>query len=260
MTSWWAFPPNTRVVEFDEKWAFVGKKERNCDRANPGDDLLGDCWDHVAFDPEHRLVVSLVIGPRTEEVTHLLVEDFQQRTGGRLMDQMTSDENPAYAAAIGTVYGEEVVPAPTGKRGRPKAAYKELPEGLNYATVHKEREGGHVTRVEARVIYGSAAAGEICTSHVERYNGTDRNQNARKVRKGYTFSKDREVHEAVSAFVVFSYNYCWPVRTLRQGSRRTGYRPRTPALAAGLTDHVWTLREWLTFPGVSKTITIPCGA
>ncbi len=255
--NWWLFPPNTRAVEFDEKWSFVGKKEKNCDRADDADDFLGDQWDHVAFDPEHRLVVSLVVGRRTEELTLLLVEDFHQRTDGRLMDRMTSDENPTYAAAILEVYGEVVVPERTGKPGRPPTPSQAVPEGLNYATVHKEREGGRVTSVTPREVYGSTEAGEICTSHVERYNGTDRNQNGRKVRKTYGFSKDWEVHEAMSTFVAFSYNFCWAVRTLRQGSRRQGYRPRTPALAAGLTDHVWTLREWVTFPAAIRTKTTP---
>lgn len=198
-------------------------------------------------------MVSLVVGRRTEGLTLLLVEDFHRRTGGRLMDRMSSDENPAYAWAILEVYGEEVVPERTGKPGRPKAAYRAVPEGLNYSTVHKEREGSRVTKVEARVIHGSAEGGGACTSHVERYNGTDRNQNGRKVRKAYTFSKDWEVHEAVSAFVAFSYNFCWAVRTLREGSGRKGYRRRTPAMAAELADHVWSLREWLTLPAANRT-------
>jgi hypothetical protein len=60
------------------------------------------------------------------------------------------------------------------------------------------------------------------------------------------------VHEAVSYFTLYSYNFCWPVRTLRQGSRRKGYRQRTPAMAAGLTDHIWTLKEWLSRPAVQR--------
>lgn len=51
-------------------------------------------------------------------------------------------------------------------------------------------------------------------------------------------------------FTMYRYSFCWPVRTLRQGHRETGYTQRTPAMAAGLADHVWTLREWLTFPSV----------
>jgi IS1 family transposase len=95
MTSWWAFPPSTCKVEFDEKWSFVGKKEKNCDRSNPADDFQGDHWDHVAYDPEHRLVLSLICGQRTDAHTKLLVADCAERTGGRLLDLMCSDENPA---------------------------------------------------------------------------------------------------------------------------------------------------------------------
>ena len=60
----------------------------------------GDNWDHVAFDPEHRLVVSVVPGKRSEDHVRLLVDDFKRRTGGRLMNLMTSDEYPAYRQAI----------------------------------------------------------------------------------------------------------------------------------------------------------------
>ena len=99
-TNSWLFPPNTREAPFDEKWSFVGKKEKNCDRHDAEDDDCGDCWDHVAPDPESRLVVSVVIGRRTEDHTRLPVEDFHRRTAGRVMNLMTSDENPAYAKAI----------------------------------------------------------------------------------------------------------------------------------------------------------------
>ena len=54
----WLFPPQTREVQFDEKWSFVGKKEKHCDPDKPADARQGDNWDHVAFDPEHRLVVE----------------------------------------------------------------------------------------------------------------------------------------------------------------------------------------------------------
>ena len=60
MTSWWFFPPHTREGQFDEKWAFVGKKEKHCDPQDPQDAYQGDNWDHVAYDPEHRLVLAVV--------------------------------------------------------------------------------------------------------------------------------------------------------------------------------------------------------
>jgi len=177
------------------------------------------------------------------------------------MSLMTSDENPAYAEAILASYGEEYQPRRKGKRGRRPAPRKRPPKGLTYATVHKTRENNRVVSVEQRVIFGtlkaviaalavSLVSAVVNTVFVERENGTDRNRNARKVRKTYCFSKDWDVHEAVSYFTLYSYNFCWPVRTLRAGSRRKGYRQRTPAMAAGLTDHIWTLKEWLSRPAV----------
>jgi hypothetical protein len=250
-------------VQFDEKWSFVGKKEKRCDRGDPADDGCGDCWDHVALDAEHRLVLSVVPGRQSEEHAQLVVEDVHRRTGGRPLSLFTSDENPAYAAALLEVYGVERARRRKGKRGRPPKPVKVPPEGLTYATVHKTRENSRVVEVEARVVYGSAAAvaaalegsavsESVNTVFVERHNGTDRNRNARKVRKTYCFSKDWEVHEAVTYFTMYSYNFCWPVRTLRRGSRRKGYQQRTPAMAAGLADHIWTLEEWLSCPGVQR--------
>ena len=250
-------------MQLDEKWAFVAKKEKHCDRADEADDGCGDCWDHVALDPEHRLVVSAVVGKHSAEHIDLLVEDFHRRTEGRLMDLMTSDENPAYAEAILASYGEEYQPRRRGRRGRRPARKKRPPRGLTYATVHKTRAKNRVVKVEQRVIYGtplavaaalagSAVSAAVNTVFVERENGTDRNRNARKARKTYCFSKDWAVHEAVSYFTLYSYNFCWPVRTLRQGSRRKGYRQRTPAMAAGLADHIWTLKEWLSRPAVQR--------
>jgi hypothetical protein len=246
-------------VQFDEKWSFVAKKEKHCDRGEAADDGCGDCWDHVAFDPEHRLVVSAVVGKHAAEHVDTLGADFRRRTGGRLMNLMTSDENPAYVEAILEAYGEEYQPRRRGRRGPKPARRKRPPKGLRYATVHKTREKNRVVKVEQRVIFGTGAAvgaalavsavsTSVNTVFVERENGTDRNRNARKVRKSYCFSKDWQVHEAVSYFTLYSYNFCWPVRTLRVGSRRKGYRQRTPAMAAGLTDHVWTLKEWLSRP------------
>ena len=75
-----AFSPETREVQFDEKWAFVGKKQKNCDPANPEDDHCGDYWDYVAFDPEHKLVLAVVPGARTEENARAIVAEVAERT------------------------------------------------------------------------------------------------------------------------------------------------------------------------------------
>jgi hypothetical protein len=248
-------------VQFDEKWAFVAKKEKNCDHDNAADDHCGDCWDYVAIDPEHRLVVSALVGRHSAEHIDLLVADFRRRTEERLMNLMTSDENPAYVDAILNSYGEEYQPRRRGRRGRQPARRKRPPKGLLYATVHKTREKNRVVKVEQRLIFGtllalaaaliaSTVSAIVNTVFVERYNGTDRNRNARKARKTYCFSKDWEVHEAVSYFTIYSYNFCWSVRTLREKDANGKWQPRTPAMAAGLTDHPWTLTEWLCFPGV----------
>jgi hypothetical protein len=241
----------------------VGKKEKHCDRDDPADDCQGDHWDHVAFDPEHRLVVSVVTGRRIEDHTRLLVEDFQRRTEGRIPDLLTSDEYPAYAAAILEVYGEEIQPPRRGTRGRQPKPRRVLPEELVYATVHKTREGNRVVAVEERLIFGteaglqaaldgSAVSDRVNTVYVERHNGTDRNRNARKVRRTYCFSKDWDVHAAVTYFTMYSYNFCWPVRTLRERGEGGHWQQRTPAMAAGLADHIWTLKEWLSLPAVQR--------
>jgi IS1 family transposase len=251
-------------VQFDEKWAFVGKKEKNCDPADSADDRCGDHWDHVALDAEHRLVVRVVPGERTTENIQTLVRDFKQRTGGRMMNLITTDEYVAYKTTILEAYGEEVTPERTGKPGRPAAPYWVAPPKLTYATVHKTRKKGRVVKIDFRVVFGtvatvvaalalSAVSTAINTAFVERQNGTDRNRNARKVRKSYCFSKDWQVHQAVTYFTMYSYNFCWPVRTLRiRESAESRWQPRTPAMAAGLTDHVWSLAEWLAFPGVQR--------
>jgi len=262
-TNSWLFPPQTREVQFDEKWSFVGKKEKHCDRHNADDDACGDCWDHVALDPESRLLVSLVIGRRTEEHTQLLVEDFHRRTAGRVMNLMTSDENPAYAKAILEVYGESTSPRPTGRPGRPRKAHKKPPKKLVYATVHKTRENNRVVKVESRLSYGTAillaaalllssASDDVNTAFVERHNGSDRHRNSRKVRKTYRFSKDWEVHEAATYFTMYQANFCCPVRTLRQKDEEGRWHARTPAMAAGLADHVWSISEWLSLPSVQR--------
>jgi hypothetical protein len=89
---------------------------------------------------------------------------------------------------------------------------------------------------------------KISTSYVERQNATDRHRNARKGRKTYCFSKDYQMHRALTYLTTYSYKCCWPVRTPRKEIGKRRYERRTPALAAGLTDHVWSLSEWLAFP------------
>jgi len=222
----------------------------------------GDHWDHVALDPEHRLVVSVVPGKRDTDKVHELVRDFRRRTEGRLMNLITTDEYAAYEEAIRDAYARTVTPPRTGKPGRPQGPRKVLPKGLKYATVHKTRENGRVVKVTMRVVFGTVAAilaalavslvsTVVNTVFVERHNGTDRNRNGRKVRKTYGFSRDWEVHEAVTYFTMYSYNFCWPVRTLRVQVAERKYEQRTPAMAAGLADRAEKAADWtiIRLPG-----------
>jgi hypothetical protein len=87
----------------------------------------------------------------------------------------------------------------------------------------------------------SRASRTIDTSFVEQHHLTDRHHDARKSRKTYRFSKDRRMHEAMTYLTMYSYNFCWPVRTLRERDGDGPWRRRTPAMAAGLADHVGSI-------------------
>jgi hypothetical protein len=241
----------------------VAKKEKNCDPDDPADDRKGDTWDHVAIDAESRLALCVVPGERTAENVVAIVGDVRRRTGGRLMDLITTDGYPAYEGAILDAYGETITPPRTGKRGRPRAPYKAPPAGLTYAVVEKTREKGRAVSIATRVVFGTMAAvvaalglsrvsRAINTALVERQNATDRHRNARKARKTYRFSKDWRYHEAVTYLTLYAYNFCWPVRTLAITDEGGGRRPRSPAMAAGLADHVWTMAEWFSMPAVRR--------
>jgi IS1 family transposase len=256
----WAFPPSTRKVQLDEKWSFVAKKEKNCDwEADPDDLFKGDQYDHVAFDPDSRLVLSVLVGKRLAENADHLAVDVARRLGGRAPELITTDEYAPYKEAIEKAFGRVVTPPRTGKPGRPAGPRLETPAGLNYATVNKSRQKGRVSGVTTRVVLGALAAvqallrgGAISTSYLERQHGTDRHRCARKGRKTYRFSKDWGMHVWATYFSLFSYNFCWPVRTLRHRGEDGRQRARTPAMAAGLTDHIWSLKDWVTFPAYQR--------
>jgi len=264
MRSSWPFPPRTREVQFDEKWAFVAKAQKNCDPTDPADGHRGAYWDHVAYDPEHRLVLAVIPGARTQENAEAIAAAVKPRLGGRAPALITTDEAPVYRAAIATAFSEPVPPASKRGPGRPRLVpRRRLPEHLSYATVHKRREGGRVVAVERRQLFGtpgglaaalaaSAVSRQVNTSFVERQHATDRGQNARKSRRTYRFSKDWRVHEAMTYNTLYRYNFCWPVRTLRVAGSDGGWHRRTPAMAAGLADHVWSTEEWLRFPAIQS--------
>lgn len=147
--------------------------------------------------------------------------------------------------------------------GRPKAPYRAPPPGLTYAMVTERREKGRVDEVGTRVVFGTVAAVRLVlgmsklsraidTAFVERENGTDRHRNARRTRRTYRFSKDWRNHEAVTYLTLYAYSFGWPARTLRVKDGRGRWRPRSPAMAAGLADHVWSMTEWITMSAVPR--------
>lgn len=144
---------------------------------------------------------------------------------------------------------------------------EEAPKGTPQETEVCHRPQGTTERSRGQsenpVVFGTLAATlaalalslvsiKVNTVFVERHNGTDRNRNRRKVRKPYGFSKDWDMHEAMPYFTMSSYNFCWPVRTLRREVSAGHYEPRTPAMAAGLTDHIWTTREWVIYSAAGR--------
>lgn len=233
------------------------KKEKNCDKSNPDDAQRGDNWDHVAVDAEHKLVLQVVNGKRTKANTKKLVRLTAQRLKNKPPRLITSDEYKPYTTAILEAFGDKQESKRTGNRGRPKKPCYRVPKDLVYATVHKKRVKGRVKKITYRTIFGtdeqvqsalksSRCSRKVNTSFVERQNGTDRNRCSRKVRKSYCFSKKWDVHGAATKLSMYSYNFCWAIRTLRRPDGRAG--KCTPAMAAGLANHVWTIEEWIKYP------------
>ena len=221
----------------------------------------------MIIDPDTKLIVSLVVGRRNADTVVQVFTDFFGRTDGHLPELICTDEYAVYETVILDTYGvfwrqemalTEQELADFERCGMPEFYF---PVEITYATVHKEREKGRVVKVTSQVVLGSEEQAEqtlaesersetINTSFVERWFGTQRQFNARKKRKAYTFSKELSFHEASTWLVVLWYNFGWCVRTLREKIQEAPprYRYRTPAMAAGLTDHVWTMQELLHYP------------
>jgi hypothetical protein len=234
-----------------------GEKDKHCDPEVEEDKNKGSQWDHVGLEAETKLAISSVVGLRIAENTVKLIKDVAERTNHEVSRLITSDEYKPYREKILKEYGETVTPQHTGKRGRPRKAFKVPPPDLAYATVHKHRRKGRVSKITVGAVFGSMeevkkAISESRVSHhvnitfVERYNATTRQHNARKQRKVYTFSKDLFYHEAESWSRLCFYNFVRVHGGLRL--KKEDGRQRTPAIAAGLTNHVWSLPELICYP------------
>ena len=234
--------------------------------SDPGDHEQGSYWDHVLLDTHSRLIVTVVIGRRTEETVYQAFTDFYQRTDGQLPALFTTDEYATYLAAILDTYSVPKEALDLTEEQKAEFGWEEMPAAyfpveIGYATVQKVRKKGRVVEVKKRVRLGTqkqvdealaagSTAATINTSYVERLHGTQRHFNARKARKGYTFSKELVFHVAVTWLCVVYYNFGWFPRTLREKVQENPprYHYRTPAMVAGLTDHGWSLENLLTYP------------
>jgi len=161
---------------------------------------------------------------------------------------------PPYADGLKELFHKLIPPEPTGRRGRPRRPEKRIDEKLDYATVHKSREKGRVVKVERNIVFGSAKRIEkkmkelpgktINTSYVERSNLNWRIWDAHLTRKSLMFAKSLRWLKAKFAICVGFYNFIRPHETLSRGEDRV-FRPKTPAMAAGITDHKWSIKELL---------------
>ena len=253
--------------QLDELWTFVRKKEERLSPLEQMLDLYGDTWIWVAFAPVSKLVPAWVAGKRTLKESKQLVKCLKNRLDGHI-PFFTSDDLPHYADALLEVYGQTLEPPRTGKRGRPRQAYKIPPENLLYAVVCKRREGSRVVEVTTQIVYGtpervtqalsaSPVSHAITTYGVERNNLTIRQHARRLGRKVNAFSKEHEYLEHQLALSFAYYHFVIPhaglrqklprpIRTKGDGSPKV-WQPRTPAMAAGLTDHIWSMDELLSF-------------
>jgi len=254
--------------QLDELWTFIAKKEAHLTPLEKLQEVYGDAWVWIAFSPVCKLVPAWVVGKRTLPHARRLVFRLKSATDGQI-PFFTSDELPHYAEALLEIYGEWVQPPRNGTRGRfPKPRRVPLPD-LCYAVVVKEREKGRVVEVTTRIVYGtmeqveaalraSPVSHTINTSGVERNNLTVRQHSRRMGRKVNAFSKDPDYLEDQLTWAFAYYHFVVPHRGLRQRlpralptkGRKGSYKkwkPVTPAMAAGLTDHVWTMDELLSF-------------
>jgi hypothetical protein len=162
----------------------------------------------------------------------------------------------SYVTAFARVFRD---PVRTGRAGRPRLVPT---AGLLLGQVIKHRAGRHLVSITRRVVRGSAAAitavlaatgtgAGINTAYIERLNATFRGALSPLARRGRAIARGAGALTSGMYLVGCAYNFCWAHDSLRVGGDPEPGRKwpeRTPAMAAGLTDHCWTMREWLSQP------------
>jgi transposase-like protein/IS1 family transposase len=207
-----------RYVQMDEMWGFIQTREPNLNEGDPAEWGSTILW--LALDSETKLLISHHVGSRNGVSAHAFVSDLRARTDGRY--QVTSDQYNAYIGAMREHFGQNV------DFGQLRKIYGRLQTETWYG-------GGYVVGAVPRAKIGKPDFSRISTSHVERTNLNVRMHLRRFTRLTNAFSKKLDnLKAAVTLYIAF-YNFCRVHQTLKA----------TPAMAAGLTDHVWTISELL---------------
>ncbi len=207
-------------VQCDEVWAFCYAKQRNVPSEKQGKFGFGDVWTWTAIDADTKLIPSFTVGNRDASSARILIEDLAGRLKNRI--QLTTDGLRVYLEAVEGAFGSEIDYAMLVK------TYESAQEETRYSPAV-------CTSCERKPVMGRPDPKHISTSFIERSNLSMRMGIRRFTRLTNAFSKKVENHAAAVALYLAHYNFCRVHRTLRV----------TPAMEAGLTDHVWTIEEML---------------
>lgn len=210
-------------------------------------------WVHTALAMGSWFLLWVDFGPRTQGTAATLIAQVVART--QQLPLFLTDGWKPYTAALLQVVGVVYRPRRRGKVGRKPKPRLVAPHTLFYAQVVKVRNtAGHVVEVHRRVIFGGPRrflkqlglrqlGATIQTAFMERWYGTLRGLVAPLRRRTRCLSWSRARHQGKVWLIVSLYNFVMPHKSLRQGRRA-----RTPAMAIGLTDHVWSYREYIWLP------------
>ncbi|MGD0076098.1 MAG: DDE-type integrase/transposase/recombinase [Candidatus Binataceae bacterium] len=209
----------SKRVQVDEIWSFVHAKAKNVPQENRGQFGFGDVWTWTAIDADSKLMVAWHVGRRDAAAAHTFMRDVAGRLANRI--QLTSDGNSVYLSAVDEAFARDVDYAMLIKQ------YGESSEA------EKRYSPAICVGAEKSPVRGRPNPEHISTSYVERSNLTLRMQNRRFTRLTNAFSKKLANHKHMLAISWVFYNFARIHQTLRV----------TPAMEAGISDHVWTLEE-----------------
>ena len=210
-------------IQCDEIWSFCYAKQKNVPEDKQGRFGYGDVWTYTAIDADTKLVPCWYVGLRDADDSYHFMQDLGSRLANRV--QLTTDGRRTYLDAVEDVFGSEIDYAMLVK------LYGKEPESETRYSPAK------CTGVNHRTITGYPDSFKISTSFVERQNLTMRMSMRRFTRLTNAFSKKIENLEHAVALHFMYYNFARPHKTLANPY------PRTPAMAAGVSNHIWTVED-----------------